>query len=174
MDDLYNPKEPLIKYLRNIIHFAVRLLAILMTLVILWGVADVGYVLYQKLVEAPFLMLTISDILATFGAFMAVLIAIEIFVNINIYLREDVIHVKIVMATALMAIARKVIILDYGKISAEYVWATAGVVLAMSIAYWMVHKFGPNEFSFLRKYGTKNPKRRIFQESTKSDFKADE
>lgn len=45
-----------------------------------------------------------SDILATFGAFMAVLIAIEIFINIIIYLREDVIHVKIVMATALMAI----------------------------------------------------------------------
>jgi uncharacterized membrane protein (DUF373 family) len=148
MDDLNNPKEPLIIYLRHIIHFAVRFLAIMMTLVILWGVVDVGYVLYQKLLDEPFMMLTISDILATFGAFMAVLIAIEIFVNINIYLREDVIHVKIVIATALMAIARKVIILDYNDISAEYVWATAGVVLAMSIAYWMVHKFAPNEISF--------------------------
>ena len=47
--------------------------------------------------------------LATFGAFMAVLIAIEILINITIYLRDDVIHVKIVMATALMAIARKVL-----------------------------------------------------------------
>lgn len=63
----------------------------------------------------PFMMLTINDILATFGAFMAVLIAIEIFINITIYLRDDVIHVKIVMATALMAIARKVIILDFEK-----------------------------------------------------------
>jgi uncharacterized membrane protein (DUF373 family) len=150
MDDLYNPKEPLIRHLRSIIHFAVRILAILMTLVILWGVADVGYVLYEKLLDDPFMMLTISDILATFGAFMAVLIAIEIFININIYLREDVIHVKIVIATALMAIARKVIILDYTKISSEYVWATAGVVLAMSIAYWMVHKHSPHEISFGR------------------------
>jgi uncharacterized membrane protein (DUF373 family) len=166
MDDLYNPKEPLIKYLRSIIHFAVRLLAILMTLVILWGVADVGYVLYEKLVEEPFLMLTISDILATFGAFMAVLIAIEIFVNINIYLREDVIHVKIVMATALMAIARKVIILDYSKISAEYVWATAGVVLAMSTAYWMVHKFGPREMRFKRS----NPKQIVKRNLNDNDL----
>jgi len=157
MDDLYNPKEPLIKYLRKIIHFAVRLLAILMTLVILWGVVDVGYVLYEKLLDEPYMMLTISDILATFGAFMAVLIAIEIFVNINIYLREDVIHVKIVIATALMAIARKVIILDFGKISAEYVWATAGVVTAMSIAYWMVHKFAPHQIVLGRTAeGTKN------------------
>ena len=83
MDDLYNPKEPLIITLRSIIRFAVRILAVIMTGVILLAVADVGWVLYRKLVSPPFLMLTISDILATFGAFMAVLIAIEIFVNIE-------------------------------------------------------------------------------------------
>ncbi len=147
MDDLSNPKEPLIQKLRVIIHFAVRMLAILMTLVILWGVGDVGYVLYEKLMDDPFLMLTISDILATFGAFMAVLIAIEIFINITIYLREDVIHVKIVMATALMAIARKVIILDFSEISADYVWAMSAVVLAMSIGYWLVHRYSENELT---------------------------
>ncbi len=138
MDDLGNAKEPLIQWLRKVIHMAVRILAILMTAVILWGVADVFWVLYQQLIEPPFLMLTINDILATFGAFMAVLIAIEILVNIVIYLRDDVIHVKIVLATALMAIARKVIIMDFDKISADYVWATAGVTLAMAIAYWLV------------------------------------
>lgn len=142
MDDLYTPNEPLIQLLRRIIHGAVRVLAVLMTLVILWGVADVVWVLWQKLIAPPFLMLTIGDILATFGAFMAVLIAIEIFVNIIIYLRDDIIHVKIVLATALMAIARKVIIFDYDVISPEYVWATAGVTLAMSIAYWLVVRFG--------------------------------
>jgi uncharacterized membrane protein (DUF373 family) len=111
-----------------------------MTLVILWGVLDVAWVLYRKLMEPPFMMLTISDILDTFGAFMAVLIAIEIFVNISIYLREDIIHVKIVMATALMAIARKVIILDFTRITPDYIWAIAGVVIAMSIGYWLVVK----------------------------------
>nr|WP_320051016.1 phosphate-starvation-inducible PsiE family protein [uncultured Desulfuromonas sp.] len=138
MDDLENPNEPIVQAARRVIHVAVRILSVLMTLVILWGVADVLWVLYTKLMAPPRFMLTISDILATFGAFMAVLIAIEIFVNIVIYLREDVIHVKIVLATALMAIARKVIILDYSSISPEYIWATAGVTLAMSIGYWLV------------------------------------
>ena len=72
--------------------------------------------------------MTISDILATFGAFMAVLIAIEIFFNITIYLWDDIIHVKIVMAMALMAIARKVIILDYTIISNCYVYVAAALV----------------------------------------------
>ncbi len=82
--------------------------------------------------------MTITDMLATFGAFMAVLIAIEIFINITVYLRDDVIHVKIVMATALMAIARKVIILDLEKIEPEYLWGIASVVFAISIGYWLV------------------------------------
>lgn len=80
------------------------------------------------------------DLLVTFGAFMAVLIAIEIFINITVYLREDVIHVRIVMATALMAIARKVIILDLEQIEPEYLWGIASVVFAISIGYWLVVK----------------------------------
>jgi uncharacterized membrane protein (DUF373 family) len=141
MEEFSSSKEPLIRNLQKVIHLVVRILAVLMTAVIIWGVVDVCWVIYQKLVKPPFMMLTISDMLATFGAFMAVLIAIEIFVNITIYLRDDVIHVKVVLATALMAIARKVIILDYDEISPEFVWATAGVTLAMAIAYWLVVYF---------------------------------
>lgn len=66
----------------------------------------------------------------TFGAFMVVLIAIGIFQNIILYLRHDVIHVKIVLATALMAIARKVIILDYDELDPLYIFATWVVLLA--------------------------------------------
>jgi len=109
-----------------------------MTGVIVFGVADVVYVLYKRLMAEPRGLLEISDILATFGAFMAVLIAIEIFVNIISYLREDVIHVRIVLATAMMAIARKVIILDYNTTSPQYIYATAAVVAAMALAYWLI------------------------------------
>jgi uncharacterized membrane protein (DUF373 family) len=140
MDDLDNPKEPLIQKLRVIIRFSVRCLAVLMTLVILWGVVDVAWEIYQKLRTPPVMLMSISDILATFGAFMAVLIAIEIFINITVYLRDDVIHVKIVMATALMAIARKVIILDFSVVTPDYILATAALVFAMGFGYWLVVK----------------------------------
>ncbi|MCF6188578.1 MAG: phosphate-starvation-inducible PsiE family protein, partial [Desulfobulbaceae bacterium] len=89
MDDLANPREPLIQILRTVVRIAIRILAVLMTIVILWGVADVVMVLYQELMTPPVMMLTISDILTLFGAFMAVLIAIEILINIIIYLRDD-------------------------------------------------------------------------------------
>jgi len=141
MPSLGNSDEHLVKLLQLTIRISVRILAILMTILILLGVVDVGFVLFKKaLTSSPRFVLSISDILATFGAFMAVLIAIEIFVNIIMYLREDVIHVKIVVATALMAIARKVIILDFSETSADFVWAIASVILATSTAYWLLSK----------------------------------
>ncbi len=111
-----------------------------MVFVIIMGVVDVAWTLYQKITTPPNYILTISDMLASFGAFMAVLIAIEIFINITVYLRDDVIHVKIVMATALMAIARKVIILDLDKVEPAYLWGIASVLLATSLGYWLVVK----------------------------------
>jgi len=140
MSELTASKEPLLKVLRVIIRLIVRSLAIMMTMLIALGAADVAWIMYQAIMSEPRFVFTISDMLATFGAFMAVLIAIEIFVNIVLYLRDDVIHVKIVMATGLMAIARKVIILDFDSYSSAYIFGIASVVLAMSIGYWLVHK----------------------------------
>lgn len=136
-------EEWLLAKLRWVIRMSVLALAVLMTVVIVLGVIDVAYVMHQKAMTPPRFVLTIPEILATFGAFMAVLIAIEIFVNIVLYLRDDVIHVKIVMATALMAVARKVIILDYDTVSPQYIYATAAAVLALSVGYALVFRYSP-------------------------------
>lgn len=133
-------REPLLRVLYLIIRLAVRALAVLMTIVIVLGVGDVAVEMYRRLIEPPMYVLTITDLLATFGVFMAVLIAIEIFANIVLYLRDDVIHVKLVIATALMAVARKVIVIDFAEMTPWEVVSIGIVVLATSIAYWIVHR----------------------------------
>ena len=133
-------EDALISFLHKVIKFAVKILAILMVIVIFWGVADVIYVLYHNLMEEPYMLLNISDIFKTFAAFLAVLIAIEIYQNIVLYLRTDVLPIKLVIATALMAIARKVIIIDFKDISPDYIFATAAVVLSLGITYYLVSK----------------------------------
>lgn len=138
-DSLHVPTNDwLMSSLRAVIHLSVRVLAVAMTVVIILGVVDVFYVIYNRLMTPPIYILEMTDLLATFGAFMAVLIAIEIFINITIYLRDDVIHVKIVLATALMAVARKVIILDFESAGMLEVIALAALVVAVSLGYWLV------------------------------------
>lgn len=145
--------DPIIRVLHHAIRIAVKLLAILMVLVIVWGIGDVIYVLYQRLMEPPFMLLQINDILATFGAFLAVLIAIEIFINITLYIQTNVIPVRLVVATALMAIARKVIIFDYENLSPDYVISTAAVVIALGVTYWLITK-DANPLSIERDHAT--------------------
>lgn len=111
-----------------------------MVIVILSGIVDVAFVMYEKIMSPPFLLMTTKDLLETFGAFLVVLIAIEIFLNITLYIRSDVIPVKLVVATALMAISRKVIVFDYKQLAPEYVSASALVLVALGITYWLVQK----------------------------------
>lgn len=130
--------ETFVLFLQKVIRLGVRVLAIFMTFVILWGVADVGYLIFQELLTEPVLLLNVKDILGIFGAFMSILIAIEIFENITLYLQDEVIHVKIVMATALMAVARKIIILDFTSVPNQDLVGLAGIVFALSIGYWLI------------------------------------
>ena len=130
--------DPLLKVLHRAIKFAIRILAVLMVLVIFWSIADVVYVLYNKLTSPPYFLLDIEDILQTFGAFMVVLIAVEIFINIRLYLGSNIIPVELVIATALMAVARKVIVLDLKLVTSEQIVGLALVTLALGISYWLV------------------------------------
>lgn len=133
-------EDALISFLHRVIRVSVRFLAILMVLVIIWGIGDVLYVLYQRLLTPPLFLLNINDIFQTFGAFMAVLIAIEIFVNIRLYLGTSVLPIQLVVATALMAMARKIIVLDVDKMDAGYVAAMGVVTVALGISYWLIAK----------------------------------
>ena len=130
--------DPLINGLHRIIRHMVRVVAVLMVFTIFWGVIDVVYVLYTQVLDPAINEFVVRDIIIVFGAFLTVLIAIEIFMNITLYLRDDVIHIRLVIVTALMAIARKVIILDFEKVEPMYMFATAAIVVALGITYWLV------------------------------------
>lgn len=133
-------EDPFLQFLNRTIRLGVKFMALLMVLVILFGIVDIVFVLFEKLSNPPVFQLTINELLETFGGFMAVLIAIEIFLNITLYIRSDVIPVKLVVATALMAISRKVIVFDYKHLDAQYVSASALVLVALGITYWLVQK----------------------------------
>ncbi|WOX05339.1 phosphate-starvation-inducible PsiE family protein [Microbulbifer pacificus] len=133
-------EDRLIRYLHRIIRVAVRFLAILMSLVIVWGAIYVLVVLYERLSFPPVWILDSRDILDIFGSFLVVLIAVEIFVNIRLYLGTNIIPMQLVVATALMAMARKIIVLDPEKVSPMYVFGFGVVIFALGITYWVVSK----------------------------------
>lgn len=126
-----------LNFLQRVISFCLKILAFLMTFVIICSVVDVANVIYQGITKPPYAVLNLENILNSLGSFLVVLIGIEIFLNIVLYFRKDMSHIKLVLATALMAIARKVIILDYKSTPYYEMYAIAALIAALGFAYWL-------------------------------------
>lgn len=139
-------KEPLLQYLNKAILYSVKFLAILMTFVIIWGTIDVVIILIRQMTTAPYNVLDNEHLLEVFGAFLTVLIAIEIFLNIVIYITKDRFQVELVLATALTAAARKVIVMDYNHINPLVIYAIAGVIITVGVAYWLAGRKNITDF----------------------------
>lgn len=148
-----------INFLQKVIFFSLKVLSFLMAFVILCSVFDVGYLIYTIVKTPPHRILNLEDVLSTLGSFLIVLIAIEIFINIIMYFRRETNHIKLVVATALMAISRKVIILDYEHASQPQLIAMALLIFALGFAYWFCK--GPEKIFSFNKTGNLVPDKDI-------------
>lgn len=133
-------EDAIVRSCNKVIRYGVRFMSIIMVVVILFAIIDAGFTTYQELMSPPVYILEVSDLLVVFSAVLVVLIAIEIYSNITLYLTADVIHVKLVVATALMAVARKVITLDDKNLDAPYFYGYAALGLALGLTYWLLAK----------------------------------
>ncbi|WP_126444293.1 phosphate-starvation-inducible PsiE family protein [Sulfuricystis multivorans] len=84
---------------------------------------------------------------AVFGAIMTLLIAMEFKHSIiQVAMRRgSIIQLKTVILIALLALARKFIILDPESIGAEKIAALAGATLALGIVYWTIRERDEHE-----------------------------
>jgi len=130
--------EVFLKRLGQIEGIVSKVLSIAMILVILVTVIDLGIVLYISFFisdSVGFFKTTLTEI---FGLFLSVLIALEILENITAYIRKHVVQVELVIATALTAVGRKLIILDLEKVSGVSLIGLAIALFALSVSYLIV------------------------------------
>ncbi len=75
-------------------------------------------------------------LLHIFSLILNVLIALEVLENVTAYLQKHIIQIQLVIATALTAIARKIIVFD-GK-EKQDLSSLAYAALALALAYWVI------------------------------------
>ncbi|MHB8056295.1 MAG: phosphate-starvation-inducible PsiE family protein [Desulfuromonadaceae bacterium] len=134
---------PAIKKFQKII---VMVLVVLMAVVLFLSTVELAWVIMKDIITPPVFLLEIEELLEIFGLFMLVLIGIELLDTIaKTYMAESTDHAQIVMAVAIIAIARKVIILDVKDLSGLALVGIAAIILAISIGYYLIKKMGAIE-----------------------------
>ena len=115
-------------------------LLILMMISIVFGTAGLVWILVQEIIKPPFMLLEIDKLLVFFGFFMMILIGLELMYSIKTYLKKDMIQVEIVLIVAIIAIARKIIILDTKNLDGFILIGLGFLILTLSAGFYLVRK----------------------------------
>ncbi len=112
----------------------------MMLITIVISTVELGIIMYEQIVAPPYLFLDIDNLLEIFGFFLMVLIGLELFETIRIYLEESTVHVEVVMLVAIVAVSRKIIIIDYKDVEPMMNLSIAALVIALCAGYFLIKK----------------------------------
>ncbi|BAZ06387.1 hypothetical protein NIES3974_30480 [Calothrix sp. NIES-3974] len=115
-----------------------KVLAVMMVGIIIYATGDLIVFIFREVFTTQYGTFY-QKLFKLFGLFLNLLIALEILENITGYLKKHVIQVELVITTSLIAVARKIIILDLGKTEGMKITGLAIAILALSISYLIIH-----------------------------------
>ncbi|MDF1526307.1 MAG: phosphate-starvation-inducible PsiE family protein [bacterium] len=85
-------------------------------------------------------IISMSRLQEMFGLIMLILIGIEILEAIKAYLVHQEIHVEVVLMVAVIAIAHKVIIIDFKGLPNYTLVGIGIIIVSLSISYYLIKK----------------------------------
>ena len=126
------------KYLEKIEKIIVLSLLVMMVAVVLLSTIELAWLIIKDIGTPPIFILEIDELLDIFGMFLLVLIGVELLETVKMYLTKKTVHVEIVFTVAMIAIARKVIILDVKELSSLTLVGIGTIIIALSAGYYFL------------------------------------
>jgi uncharacterized membrane protein (DUF373 family) len=111
-------------------------LAFLLILVVVLSTVHLGLLIAEEIWKPPRFLIPVQGLLDIFAFFLLVLIGVELLETLKSYVKKDVIHVRVILEVALIAMARKVIIVEPGSVPAATLFGIAALILALGIAFY--------------------------------------
>lgn len=132
-----SPEGRLSLVIKKFERFVIVLIVVMMMAVVALSTLELGWIIAKDIITPPILLLDVDELLEIFGFVLLIIIGVELLETIKAYLRDNVIHVEIVLEVALIAIARKVIVLDLSKYDGVSVLAIAALIIALAGASFL-------------------------------------
>lgn len=126
------------KYLEKIERGIVLSLLVMMVAVVFLSTVDLGWLIVKDIITPPLFLLDVNELLDVFGMFLLVLIGVELLETVKMYLSKKTVHVEVVFTVAMIAIARKVIILDVKELSSLTLMGIGVIIIALSAGHYLL------------------------------------
>ncbi|WP_051921155.1 phosphate-starvation-inducible PsiE family protein [Porticoccus hydrocarbonoclasticus] len=113
---------------------------VLMTLIVTISIVELGIILYLDLFDPTddVLFLEIDELFKIFGFFFIILIGFELVETVEMYFKDNIIHAEVVLLVAVIAVSRKVILLDLEKYDPLAIMGLGIIIIALGACYWFI------------------------------------
>jgi len=119
----------------------IQALMLMMAIVLGLATLDLGWLIIKDIITPPYFLLSVSQLLDIFGLFMLVVIGIELLESImKTYITQGQPHYEVVLSVAIIAIARKVIILDLKEVDSLSLVGIGSIVVALTLGYFLMKR----------------------------------
>ena len=113
-------------------------LIVLMAVVLILTTIDLGWIIVRAIAAAPAFRLEVGQLLELFSAFLLVLIGVELLETVRIFVTDKSVHVELILSVGLVAITRKVIVLEPKQLDGLTILGIAAIILALAASYYLV------------------------------------
>jgi uncharacterized membrane protein (DUF373 family) len=134
------PGDYALNYMESFHKAIITILTGLMGLVVMLATLELIYLIAMDILSPPMMLLEIDELLDIFGYFLLILIGVELLETLRIYLKEHALNVQVVLLVAMIAIARKVIILDSREIESLTLIGIGFIIFSLAAGYYLVKK----------------------------------
>lgn len=128
----------------SLIHTAKKWMSffvlILMTIIVAIAIVELGIILYLDLFDPTddVLFLEIDELFRIFGFFFIILIGFELIETVEMYFKDNIVHAEVVLLVAVIAVSRKVILLDLEKYDPLAIIGLGIIIIALGGCYWLI------------------------------------
>lgn len=134
MDDKIDKAVSVIHSIKRWMSFIVL---ILMMIIVMIAIVELGIILYLDIFDPTddVILLEIVELFKIFGFFFIILIGFELVETVEMYFKENVIHAEVVFLVAVIAVSRKVILLDLEKYDPVAMTGLGLIIFALGGCY---------------------------------------
>lgn len=130
----------MLEYLKKFNLFISGSLILLMVLVVVLAVAELYWIIAKDIFSPPLFLLEIDELLEIFGFFLLVLIGLELIETMKAYFTTGVIHAEVILSVAIIALARKIVILDMGAYEGVTLIGVGVIIIALAITLYLIRR----------------------------------